>query len=83
MTPKQKAKELVESMIFSKMSSINWDTGELEPMPMNEYYKQCALKAVDEILNIPNIEGSSNGHMVDEGYAKVYWQKVKTEIENL
>jgi hypothetical protein len=38
----------------------------------NQYAKQCALIAVDEILSFPNYE-------VDI----FYWQEVKQEIEKL
>ena len=81
MTPKEKAKDLVDKFLPQIRGADRYNYN-LESMNVFNA-KQCALIAVDEILNIPNIEGSSNGHMVDEGYAKVYWQKVKTEIENL
>jgi hypothetical protein len=86
MTPKEKAKDLVESMMFLKMSSINWDTGELEPMPMNEYYKQCALKAVDELISSYNAvfdDFISRTEIYVHGSKRMllYWQDVKAEIE--
>jgi hypothetical protein len=71
MTPKQKAKDLVENYAetikpieFGVILERDWKSA-----------KQCALIAVDEILLIFN------------GYAwsptRDYWQKVKTEIEKL
>lgn len=58
MTPKEKAKSLVGRMERSK------------DMPY-QYAKQCALIAVDEILN--------SGKDVDE-FCDSYWQDVKQEI---
>lgn len=72
MTPKEKAEEL-----FSKFKDVDnlgyyfndgfssWSTKVLY-----EQSKQCALIAVDEILNIGCIEVP-------------YWMEVKTEIEKL
>jgi hypothetical protein len=60
MTPKEKAAELVD-----KMYHYQWRE--------KERAKQCALIAVDEILN---------AHLFDLD-EKQYWQQVKTEIENL
>jgi hypothetical protein len=59
MTPKEKAKELVDKYIEPTGNHI-W-----LHLP-----KQCALIAVDEILNIGCIEVP-------------YWQQVKAEIEAL
>ena len=58
MTPKEKAKSLVGRMERSK------------EMPY-QYAKQCALIAVDEILN--------SGKDVDE-FCDSYWQEVKQEL---
>ncbi len=76
MTPKQKAIDLYNEFYLTSAHPNSVKA-------RHNAAKYWAAKTVDEILNIPNIEGSSNGHMVDEGYAKVYWQQVKTEIENL
>jgi hypothetical protein len=43
----------------------------------NQYYertKQCALIAVDEILNVLN---------VIDNFEMIYWEQVKQEIEKL
>jgi hypothetical protein len=66
MTPKEKAR-----YIFSNMYKVSDILGKY-PMCFDTS-KQCALIAVDEILN---------AHLFDED-EKEYWQKVKTEIENL
>jgi hypothetical protein len=65
MTPKQKAQELIESMAFS-----------CRECDYEAKAKQCALIAVDEILNV--IIGS-----YDYELEKIYWQDVKKEIEAL
>jgi hypothetical protein len=67
MTPQEKAKELFDKYeYFVRM--YNDDT------PRLDMQKQCALIAVDEILNL-----CWNGNLK----AKEYWQEVKQEIEKL
>lgn len=71
MTPKEKAKKLVEKY-HKKYDSLFWDLTWIQA-------KQCALIAVDEVLNddwfIPNRE--------DLLARKEYWEEVKKEINNL
>ena len=70
MTPKEKAEELIKSY-----RAINFTTGNYSKMiAFYEDCKQCALIAVDEILNL-----CWNGNLD----AKMYWEEVKKEIENL
>jgi hypothetical protein len=60
MTPKEKAEELYKKMLFCYQGHID------------EYItKQCALIAVDEIIEHCNYAN------------KWYWQEVKKEIEKL
>ena len=74
MTPKEKAKD-----IYNKMA-IEWVEGtssypNLSPdflIPKNPYVKQCALIAVDEIIEVAYWQS-----------VKDYWQEVKQEIEKL
>jgi hypothetical protein len=68
MTPKEKA-----DSIFQQMLKILWHTNAEAIL-----CKECALIAVDEILN--TIEYSSQA---DELSKISYWQQVKNEIENL
>jgi hypothetical protein len=66
MTPKEKAKEL-----FDKYFEVT-----------NNYYqaKECALIAVDEILDLKHIVTlRRNMHEME----LEYWMEVKQEIENL
>ena len=68
MTTKEKAKELVDKM--SSIDELFGDIGVHEA-------KQCALIAVDEILNVTaGLNGWINGF-------QSYWQEVKQEIEKL
>jgi hypothetical protein len=62
MTPKEKAAELVDEMYNSALYVASKYAA-----------KQCALVAVDEILN---------AHLFDLD-EKQYWQQVRTEIANL
>jgi hypothetical protein len=66
MTPKEKALE-----IFNKMCN---SVDELLPLDV----KQCALIAVDELIEV-----ASDYCDYDETITKKYWEKVKTEIEKL
>ena len=66
MTPKEKAKELVNKFRISKAIT-------------ESYSKQCALIAVDEIINTHLLSEKDifGIHPVD------YWNEVKQEIEAL
>jgi hypothetical protein len=65
MIPREKAKELFDKMYNSK--------DQLRKYPMCfDTSKQCALIAVDEILD-----------SVGTNYSVNYWQEVKQEIEKL
>ena len=75
MSPKEKAVELVTNMSFSKSKVADYVTGEMVDIPGNIFYKQCALIAVDEILNINSVDK-------DEDLSD-FWQEVKHEIEQL
>ena len=65
-TPKEKANELLDNY---------WLMEKINPSLSKEQAKQCALIAVDEILNINSVEKDfSLSH---------YWLDVKDEIQNL
>ena len=68
MEEKEKAKELVNKF-YPRATSYS-----LDRKNQNENAKQCALIAVDEILNVIYYESKSE-------YG--YWQEVKQEINNL
>lgn len=68
MTPKQKAKELVDK--FLQYTPVEFEY---------EYAKQSALIAVDEILNSLKSCYDEEGALI----AYNYWQEVNQEINNL
>jgi hypothetical protein len=72
MTPKEKAKELVDKF----KHQVRWKMGQEDVL---KRAKQCALIAVDEI--IAQIEPSVSMDVIS---ARIkYWQEVKQEIEKL
>jgi hypothetical protein len=71
MSPKEKAVLLVASMSFSKAKVADYETGQMVDVPGNIFAKQCALIAVDEVLN------------VIDNFEMIYWEQVKQEIEKL
>jgi hypothetical protein len=72
MTPREKADEL-----YSKYDDLlNKDFG--NPIVFDNQIKQCALIAVDELIEV-----ASDYCDYDETITKKYWEKVKTEIEKL
>jgi len=71
MSAEEKAKKLVDDM-YCEMHNL-CITDEV----LNEVAKQCALIAVDEILNSPK-----DGYVHFQDVIK-YWQEVKSEIEKL
>jgi len=66
MSPKEKAIDLENKMLFCYQGHIDEYTA-----------KQCALIAVDEILNVT---AGLNGWI---GGFQSYWEEVKQEIEKL
>jgi hypothetical protein len=65
MTPKEKARELVKKYLYLYNTNINES-------------KQCALIAVDEVLNIDNIKPYILHKEIIE-----FYQEVKKEIEKI
>jgi len=80
MTPKEKAIELVDKFYQTtpNESWINQPIGLKKEYKAWEQSKQCALIAVDEILNLEPPELSYL-----EPFSKSYWQEVKNEINQL
>ena len=67
-TPKEKAEELFAKYVFLTISDMSDEN-------FNQT-KQCALVAVDEVLNEEN-------HFIQTDAHLLYWNQVKQEIENL
>lgn len=81
MTPKEKAKELVEK--FMAIKSMKLSDYSLIYYP---FAKLCALIAVDEIIKVsaPYIDKHEPYYQeLDDNQTQVYWQEVKQEIEKL
>ena len=76
MTPKEKAKELVEKM-FSNMPKY------LQGKIGSETAKQCALICVGEIIGIPSIQTAYAQGYNKSKSTESYWQEVKQEINKL
>jgi hypothetical protein len=78
MTPKEKAKELVDKF-FEYSYRVKWDIDKNKWEHNFDQSKQCALIAVDEIINTHLLSEKDvfGIHPVD------YWNEVKKEIENL
>jgi hypothetical protein len=77
MTPKEKAYELFEKFlpILGGIEKKDWVYFH------GEEAKQCALIAVDEIINQFDVHPSVQTHFK---YDKlIYWQEVKQEIEKI
>jgi hypothetical protein len=72
MTPKEKADELCKKMLYQ----IEWNA---QPSTVKGVAKQCALIAVDEILDDDVYD------MSEDLFEKriLYWEEVKQEIQNL
>ena len=73
MTPKEKAEELYNKF-YSAIPGVD-DDGQHE----HASAKQCALIAVDEILEVAR----DTYHEEVLGIHMIYWNKVKQEIGNL
>ena len=82
MTPKEKAEWLIIKMFQPLPASKEAEKGK-EHLYYNQYNaaKQCALIAVDEILD-SYIKEKSYGYIISDKIIP-YWQQVKQEIELL
>ena len=77
MTPKEKAKEL-----YLKMLSWEYDSNKyIENNIISSSAKQCALIAVDEIIEI--LENDENIYVIGDSSYIDFWKAVKQEIEKL
>ena len=76
MTPKEKAKELVDK--FKLKHKFFTDSF------IKTTAKQCALIAVDEIIEFMEVDNFDSNTCYWANHSKMqYWQEVKQEIENL
>lgn len=86
MTPKEKAKQLVDKF-YQTTPHESWIN---QPIEIGKEYKaweqskQCALIAVDEIIESrPSLPELLNGGYLSEEILLSNWQEVKQEIEKL
>jgi hypothetical protein len=79
MTPKEKAKELIEK--FKKYTDVAGDCAiEAECIKINlKFAKQCALICVEEVINEILIQNFYSKEKLN----LPYWNEVKAEIEKL
>jgi hypothetical protein len=68
MTPKEKAKELVDKFTQTNGNAF--------------FAKECALIAVDEIIKL-NVFDCNDEWSDEDGDTREYWKQVKQEIEKL
>jgi|GEM_PF-708416 hypothetical protein len=88
MTHKEKAKQLVDKFYQTTPNEVwyNHPIGLKEEYKAWEQSKQCALIAVDEILNSsPSLPvlGDGGTYGEDIELSTKYWQEVKIEINKL
>jgi hypothetical protein len=76
-TPKEKAEELINSY---RIILMNEDTECGNEILCTSIAKQCALIAVDEILEVLGEEGV---YLYADSKFEIYYKEVKQEIEKL
>jgi len=82
MTPKEKAEDLVDKYKYFVSGYIgsSFLTGTEYPEQILSHAKQCALIAVEEIINL--FDDSLQPYLMNL-MNKKYWLEVKQEINNL
>jgi hypothetical protein len=84
MAPREKARELIDKMYYCQRY-VDGEKNYIHiPLEAYKRAKQCALRAVDEILNLMN-DIWMDSFTVGESDNKFwnYWQEVKEEIDKL
>jgi hypothetical protein len=88
MTPKEKAQELVNK--FRKYAHGHDDNNRFSPAMEKESGKECAIIAVNEILEelkpffvFKDVDGVSSLLLEEIFLREHYWKEVKQEIEKL
>jgi hypothetical protein len=82
-TPKEKADQLLESVMFSRSKQLDLNTGEYQPIPTNPHYKECALIVVNEILEFMKKDDleSETCYWANHPLCN-FWIKVEREIKS-
>jgi hypothetical protein len=84
MTPKEKAKQLVDR--FIEMNQQHSSDTEEEYGNSYEYHKKCALIVVNEVIDLKILSAGwaeSCKHLSLNKSQKPYWEEVKQEINKL
>ena len=80
MTPKEKAEKLFNKFII--IDDLSDSTG--NSLYFNAHAKQCALIAVDEIIEFMEVDDFDSDTCYWANHSKMqYWLEVKKEIEKL
>jgi hypothetical protein len=83
-TPKEKAEQLITSVMFSKSQSIDYSDGIMKPLPTNIYYKECALAIVNEIFQFMREDDEESETCYWANHPKSnFWVEVEREIKNM
>ena len=77
MTPQEKAQDLIEQFMEH---TVEWNKIKEIAFDSKFHAKQCALIAVNEMLNENSIREGNNDEIITY---EPYWLKVKQEIEKL
>jgi hypothetical protein len=81
MTPQEKAEKLVDSY---RLILIKSDTDAGEEILCTLLAKECALVAVDEVLNVlPQSEYLEDRDEYYENRERLFWKQVEQEIQKL
>lgn len=81
-TPREKAEQLIDSVMFSKNQSNDFSDGTMKPIPTNIYYKECALTVVKEIFQFmrEDDDESQTAYWVNHPKSN-FWVEVEREIK--
>lgn len=84
MTAKEKALELIGKMGFSTGISMDAETNKFHSMYRNQYAKECALVAVDEIMSFMKKDDEESDTCYWANHPTLtYWQNVKQELDKM
>jgi hypothetical protein len=83
MTPKEKAKELVDKCKIEIYHEVPALQSNIFHLCIFKSAKHCALIAVDEILTVVKFYEKQNCRLLIDNMKVLYWQEVKQEIEKL
>jgi hypothetical protein len=83
-TSKEKADQILESVMFSSTNQLDMTTGQYQPIPGNPYYKQCALAIVNEIFEFMKRDDldSETAYWANHPLSN-FWIEVEREIKSI